>query len=880
MRYSKVTILGLLLITWLLLSGCTTNNSNLNEFFTPDKEWTEDIPIDADVISPEEFKRQVEAGELVIITPAILKAQEQATQKAYEENIAFLQGIPEKDPYITELLEEASLKPVYEADSSMVTSDGQKVTLLGLGVEINSEVESYKALHSEENTLDDYSLTYSLLPTNLKTQGATPESLKGKPLTEVQAALAKLDTLLGGLSSAALDGVRLETKAAILQDQALTINPGGGTDIAGTCTPTGLAGQLWFPLKNFVSPVKWQGGRGTCWAFAAIGAIESRERVQNDNPVNLSEQFFVNKVKGDWDHEDKKDGYQSEKALKEAADHNQALLEETGWTYNQSPNRSSTTNYANSCDGYSGDCSLSSHQSRRVCAKRTFGNNCGYVTYSFAGPGVGASRVTYLWRSGEDRFDLNRYRLLLSQGHVLLASFPVYRGFERPTNGFVTPYDKTHFTYDDKGNITGDSPGANGSHAVQIVGFISNDQLASTTVAPGDGGGYFIIKNSWGCGFGDAGYAYASAQYVDTRFTRLSVLNFDDKRSDAWNYDQAGGSLAPAIEIKANPARLDLRVSTNLADYFKVTHPVATGVTLSLTDTSDANKSIYQGGWTVRGGFPPTLPYTFVNPGRHVLTISATNKTNSVTATLNVDVVNSPPKIEFKTGASPSQGEAYPLSVIISDPNETDANNLCTKTAWSVDAPDTLASATGCQQSIKFGTTGNRNVRISVTDSDGLTSTQTLSLNVLPPPENPYPRILSSGVYSLEVFGKDCANLPVASNSTIDLRDKGCIGFTIDPNPLRYSAQVEVENPSSETLSYDWQIRVIESNLGDIPLRTATGSTSPEFILLTRGNIAEVTLNCYVTLKVNAPETSRSKGPIEVWRGKCTYYSGTVNQSI
>ena len=70
-----------------------------------------------------------------------------------------------------------------------------------------------------------------------------------------------------------------------------------------------MVARFWFPLKSFVSPIKKQANRGLCWAFAAIGAVESRERVQNNNRVDLSEQFLVNKVKQDWDDDDYNDGY-------------------------------------------------------------------------------------------------------------------------------------------------------------------------------------------------------------------------------------------------------------------------------------------------------------------------------------------------------------------------------------------------------------------------------------------------------------------------------------------------------------------------------------------------------------------------------------------
>ncbi|GAI26265.1 unnamed protein product, partial [marine sediment metagenome] len=47
---------------------------------------------------------------------------------------------------------------------------------------------------------------------------------------------------------------------------------------------------------NWLTPVKSQGGCGSCWAFAAVGGVESKIKISRDNPdfnVNLAEQYLV-----------------------------------------------------------------------------------------------------------------------------------------------------------------------------------------------------------------------------------------------------------------------------------------------------------------------------------------------------------------------------------------------------------------------------------------------------------------------------------------------------------------------------------------------------------------------------------------------------------
>ena len=336
--------------------------------------------------------------------------------------------------------------------------------------------------------------------------------MQGKPLAEVKAALEQLNSLLTNQPES-LGVARLEPDGG-LQPQA--VNPGNGTDNNGPCTPTNLVARYWFPLKNFVSPVKNQANRGTCWTFTAVGALESRERVQNNLPSDLSEQFLVNKVKQDWDASDYSDGYWSERALETAADKGQVFPPEGSWTYNGAASRPSvrdgdSDSYANSCDGYTGTCSDTAHESRRVCTTVIF-PFCSYASVTFGGPGVAPSRTIQVWKNGE-RFDLNRYRLLLSQGYVLMASFPVYKGFmdDVTDDGAVSNYGMTR--PDDKGK---EVSGSYGGHALQIVGFLSNADLSRFGNTPDiGGGGYFIVKNSWGCFAGDGGYY--QAPYRETR---------------------------------------------------------------------------------------------------------------------------------------------------------------------------------------------------------------------------------------------------------------------------------------------------------------------------------------------------------------------------
>ncbi len=880
---------SILFLTILLMAG-QCGPTPPSPLFDEKNAWKEAIPSDAEIVSPEEFERRIKAGETEIVSTESLAAQKVALDKKFRDEKSYLSGLSEKSEYVTQLLEQAANSTTFLGDVIAEGPDGP-VTLLGLGTQILEAAEAQRLAQDVTNALDVYTLTYALLPDDLKSQAATPESLKGKSLADVEVALNTLNELLGTLSSTQLDGVRLET-GINLQTQA--VNAGNGDDewydipvfpdgrgdgIKDICPrPTNLFANYWFPLKNFISPVKNQGGRGTCWAFTAIGALESRERVQNNNPANLSEQFLVNKVKEDWDSDDDNDGYWSEEALRLAVDNGQNFPSEAGWTYNRSLARPNNS-YANSCNGYTGDCSDTSHQSRRVCTDLLFGDYCSYVTVKYNGAGVAASHSSQIWKNGET-FNLENYRLLLSQGHVIMASFPVYRGFmdDVTVNGVVSNYSQTQL--DNKGNQIS---GSYGNHAVQIVGFLSNSDLG-TPGSPANvgGGGYFIIKNSWGCGAGDGGYYYIPADYVSSIFTRLSILNFDNRRSDTWHKEQAnpGSAETPKIEIKSNPARVDLRVATDLAAFFKVSHSVSKSVSLSIT--SNVLGTIYDGPWTtdpfVFGG--PSFKYTFNAAQRHNITLSARYAGNESKATFALDVVNTAPILELSFSGDPHQNESYSIAAIVRDPNESNTTVICNNTTWSVDSPDTLLNTTGCQQKITFGTTGNRQVRVTTKDSEGLTASKTIMLNVLPPLENPFPRIKSAGVFSREFVQSGtglrfCGEQSVSQGSTIDLRNDGCKLDLSFPDRPRYYANAEIENPSNETLSYLWKLYIFDPVTNREFERSS--DSSPIFNLTRGGNESLVTLACRITLTITAPEDSRSKKDQPVWNGNCTYYAAQIN---
>mgnify|MGYP000856162349 FL=1 len=883
---TKVRTVALTLLTLLLLSvlGACGQPAGPGDLFVEENAWTTSVPVDATMIGADEFRRMVGAGQLTLRSTVDVDDQVASRAADFASNRALLAGLTNPSANVTDLLAATADASAYSGDVRIAVG-GATVRLEGLGTSLANAAASAQLATSAANALSAYQLSYDLVPADLRAQLPTPASLQGAAIGAIDAALDQLNTLLetvDNLDLTHVEAVPVAPGYVGLEPQSA----GAGLDTDAACAgPSNFASRLWFPLKSFISPIRNQANRGTCWAFTAIGAIESRELVQNGLSVNLSEQFLVNKVKEDWDSEDYSEGYNARVALNTAVSKGQSLPNESSWTYNGSPNRASTkdgsaADFAGACNPYgqgpnAGWCSETAHQSPTYCTTFVF-TFCGYKTITFSGAGVPASKAVQVWSSGQ-AFNLANYRNLLAQGHVLLASFPVYEGFMTAAGGVVTDYSKQY--RNGEGDLV---DGSYGGHAVQIVAFLSNEQLSTPSYTYNiGGGGYFLVKNSWGCGSGDGGYWYVPADYVRTRFNSLDVMQFDTRRSSRWTGEQAnpGSTEAPAVSIKIPSTTIDLRVPKDLAFSFGVSHSVAASVNLVVSSSVDG--TLYSGAWnTAPYSFPASLVRTFTSVGQRTITVKATYAGNVTQRTFTANVVNSAPTIAFTGGPTAYQGEAYALTANVQDINDAGTTGLCSRMTWTVTAPDTLTPTSGCQVAVTFGTQGARTVTATTTDADGLRTTRSTTLNVQPPPPNPYPRVTAFGMQAREFRDLGggayfCLNTSVALGATIRLMDNGCrfVGETTDSR--RHSAYVTVENPDNETLAYDWRLYVYYQGAYH-PISSTIGSSSSDWVPGMPGNTGEATDPCYVSVTVRAPEAARNKS-LTVWTGSCTYYAIRLN---
>ncbi len=876
----------------LLISACGGGGGGsepppADSVLTPANRWSEPIPAGAVPASDDELRDAVAAGRWRLAGPAADESQAAERQRLLDADTAYLRANAAENPAAQELLAQLSAAADPLADGELaVTGLGRTVGLIGPATALQSFASAHRASQQPDNALALYRSLHRLLADELRANLPTPDSLSGQPLQAINAARAEADSRLAAWQAThgAARGTQPRPAGIAMAGgrvRALALEPGVGRDAGSACAPAHLAARHWFALQAFLPPVKDQGQRNTCWSFAISAALEMREHVQADRIVNLSEQFLINKVRLTWFPNSVVESGGVQDVLNEAVRLRQPLPQESVWTYNPSPRRPSMNVFTRLCDPYGigpdkGSCSDSSHQSPLHCTAGRFGTFCAHELIEYRGPGTFASPAKPRWTRGEE-FALATYIELLAQGVPLLVEMQVHPGFSNVRNagdapGVVTDLSTTRV--DASGKTVSSS---RGQHAVLLVGFLSNDQLAQVGQPSNvPGGGYFIVRNSWGCGYGDAGYAYLPAAYAQQVFDAITEPVFDGTRGSAWTAEQAapGGGTPPTVTATPT-ATADLRVERDLAAMVSVAHPVARSVHMVIR--SDVEGVLYDGPWTtdrdVLGG--TRAPHTFTATGRHLLGFTASYGSQSVRVGVAVDVVNSAPTLRLLGSGEARQGEPYAIAAQPADRNEADASGLCTRARWTVTAPDTLSGTSGCNQSVSFNTTGTRTVSVSTTDREGLAVTTALTIDVQPPAANPYPRISSAQVLSRQPAGplNACLDVPVGDGQTIDLRSSGCIGSVGDTPPPRHSAHVEVENPGSEALGYEWTLYVTSNGLETDLYGGPIGPAGPTVPLTSPGGQNLVTNGCRLAVTVRAPQPERTKSRT-VWSGRCTYQVG------
>lgn len=206
---------------------------------------------------------------------------------------------------------------------------------------------------------------------------------------------------------------------------------------------------------DYTTPVRNQGGCGSCWAFGAVAALESKVEITAANPElnpDASEQHLIcegslGDCNGGWEY----------KAVE--------------YFYNTGVVTEQELPYTASND--SDDWPLSSGWENRVYKIDNYDNFINSNT--------------------------NTVKQALENDGPLVAAILTNDDWYWPSPSTATQTQAPDY-YDGSSSLADDAPLGDINHCVCVVGYQDDEELTS--------GGYWIVKNSWGAGWGDDGYGY------------------------------------------------------------------------------------------------------------------------------------------------------------------------------------------------------------------------------------------------------------------------------------------------------------------------------------------------------------------------------------
>jgi hypothetical protein len=527
----------------------------------------EALPDGATIIDEASYRRYQERREWLAVTKrtttdlekaqAAQDAADEATVDQYARAHPELKRLVPPDPLEDDRT--VNKRPDGNFDHVVQLSDHESITVITHGHRwwLRNIANRIRVFPTRENQLGLYKGLYNAVPEDLRTRLrlATPDAIKADrnmtadAINALNKSIAKPEIATPIINSLKAPPTPV-LPPMFLADRKNEIGFGTESDLTdskfdGTCdfSATGIVRNYNWPLRPFLTCVKSQHRRGTCSGFADVAAIETLIGKIHGQRVNLSEQAFYNKARTKWDTPyGIFDGLMVQLALKGMADDAWLLYFENQWNYNPSDARvmtclptptpanfqgtCQTVKYTNSCTNYSETCSETIHQSGMFCF-----DNGQWLFCGFAVPEKNPNNQGYRIGSSWEFWDPTDLTFSITAMRIYLAAgYPVAFG-----HNVTKAWDCANSTTCAAGGLKGYMPyianDANGSgHGICAVGMIDNTDLANVLPAApaGQGGGYVIVKNSWGNCWGDGGFIYVPYQammdYAGVATVLLDVL--------------------------------------------------------------------------------------------------------------------------------------------------------------------------------------------------------------------------------------------------------------------------------------------------------------------------------------------------------------------
>ncbi|MBX2802611.1 MAG: C1 family peptidase [Myxococcales bacterium] len=471
---------------------------------------------------------------------------------------------------------------------------------------------------------------------------------------------------------------------------------GDGFDGAGSCAPSDPMVRDWV-FTDHLSAVRSQGSRGTCVSFATAAALEYGLSRYDGLKVDVSEQYLYSLGKFDLYDDHFGDGLPTAEFLQDLAATGLGTTIEPHWGYNPSRCRieiGAIGTYLHSCAGYAFDasprpCSQTSHQLGLVAQA---GSDPFFFRPSKEDERIEVTDALPLWNWFGPTLD--SVNVFVEAGYGVVASIDV-------TQDFRDLYDfPDGFMHTSNGKVSG-------SHAVQVVRWVPDD------TAPG--GGWVVIKNSWGCYWGDSGYAYLSADWFRDNVNSVTAIRA-----------QADVNTPPEISV-VSPSTLIIDGLAPLGNEY--TFEVA------VSDAQDGATCCDVSWWSEDTGAllgdAPVLTHRFTSPGVHVLRATARDSQGGLAETsVQVLLTNSAPTVDIVRPAAPHARQTrdvwglrlpvdteITVSSVASDEEQLAVD--CEERTWALDGQPVAQGADPCAPRIALTQPGWAQLTVVARDNDG-----------------------------------------------------------------------------------------------------------------------------------------------------------------